>query len=257
MSDYDQFARLYDLEHRDFSDDLELYRNFAQRCDGPVLELGCGSGRVCLALARSGFDVTGVDTSAEMLSLARAYAVASGLSECVRLEQADVRSLAFEGQFALAILALNGYLHLLTVEDQAAALACAHRALLPGGVLIVDLPNPHVAFSPDTDGEFLLRRRFSSPEGHSIASYTLSRTDLAGQRQHLTLRYDEALEGERFHRTAVEIDLRFVYRYEMEALLRQAGFEVDAVYGSYDLDAYETDSDVMVFVAYRRLTDDR
>jgi SAM-dependent methyltransferase len=251
MSDYDQFARLYDLEHRDFTDDLELYRNFAQRCDGPVLELGCGSGRVCLALARSGFDVTGVDTSAEMLSLARAYAVESGLSGRVHLEQADVRSLAFEGQFALAILALNGYLHLLAVEDQVAALACAYRALLPGGMLIVDLPNPHVAFSPDTDGEFLLRRRFSSPEGHSIASYTLSRTDLAGQRQHLTLRYDE-----RFHRTTVEIDLRFVYRYEMEALLRQAGFEVDAVYGSYDLDAYETDSDVMVFVAYRRLTDD-
>jgi SAM-dependent methyltransferase len=251
MSDYDQFARLYDLEHRDFTDDLELYRNFAQRCDGPVLELGCGSGRVCLALARSGFDVTGVDTSAEMLSLARAHAAASGLSERLNLEQADVRSLAFEGQFALAILALNGYLHLLAVEDQVAALACAYRALLPGGMLIVDLPNPHVAFSPDTDGEFLLRRRFSSPEGHSIASYTLSRTDLAGQRQHLTLRYDE-----RFHRTTVEIDLRFVYRYEMEALLRQAGFEVDAVYGSYDLDAYETDSDVMVFVAYRRLTDD-
>jgi SAM-dependent methyltransferase len=254
MQDYDQFARLYDLEHRDWLEDLELYRNFAQRCNGPVLELGCGSGRVSLALARAGMHVTGVDTSKAMLSLAHAHA--AELSLRLRLEQADVRALTWKSMFALVVYPLNGFLHLLTVEDQLAALRCAHRALLPGGYLIVDLPNPHTVFAPDTDGEFLLRRAFSSPEGHAIASYTCSLTDLAAQRQHLTLRYDE-MEGDALVRqTTVEMDLRFVYRYEIESLLRQVGFEVDAVYGSYDLDPYETDSDVMVVVAYRPIKDD-
>jgi SAM-dependent methyltransferase len=254
---YDRVAQLYDLEHRDWLEDIELYRNFSLRCDGPVLELGCGSGRVCLALARAGVHVTGVDTSEAMLSLARARAADAELSARLRLEQADVRALALEREFALVIFPLNGFLHLLAPEDQLATLACAHRALLPGGFLIVDLPNPYVVFTPDADGEFLLRRRFSSPEGHAIASYTCSRTDLAAQRQHLALRYDE-MEGDTpIQRTTVEMDLRFVYRYEMEALLRQVGFELDAVYGSYDLDPYETDSHVMVFVAYRPLTSDR
>jgi SAM-dependent methyltransferase len=256
MSDYDRFARLYDLEHQDFADDLDLYRNFALRCDGPVLELGCGSGRVCLALARSGFDITGVDTSEAMLDLARVHVASVGFAGRVRLEQADVRALPFEGRFALVIYPLNGFLHLLTVEDQLAALKCARRALLPGGFLIVDLPNPHVAFAPDADGAFLLRRRFASPDGHAIASLTLSQTDFAGQRQHLTLRYDEMDGDQLVQRTTAETDLRFVYRYEMEALLRQADLRIDAVYGSYDLDPYETDSDVMLFVAYRLLTDD-
>jgi SAM-dependent methyltransferase len=256
MNDYDRFARLYDLEHQGFADDLDLYRNFALRCDGSVLELGCGSGRVCLALARSGFDITGVDTSEAMLDLAHVHVASAGLSGRVRLEQADIRGLAFEGQFALVIYPLNGFLHLLTVEGQLAALKCARRALLPGGFLIVDLPNPHVAFAPDADGAFLLRRRFASPEGHTIASLSLSQTDFARQRQHLTLRYDELDGDELIRRTTVETDLRFVYRYEMEALLRQAGLQIDAVYGSYDLDVYETNSDIMLFVAYRPLADD-
>jgi hypothetical protein len=53
-------------------------------------------------------------------------------------------------------------------------------------------------------------------------------------------------------RTAAEMELRFVYRYEMASLLEQAGFEVDAVHGSYDLDPYESDSPIMLFVAYTR-----
>ena len=255
MSDYDRFARLYDLEHQDFDADITLYRNYAQRCDGPVLELGCGSGRVCLALARAGYDVAGVDSSVAMLSLARAHAAEGGLAGQVRLEQADARTLTFPSQFALAIWPLNGFLHLLTVEDQRAALKGAHRSLLPGGVLIVDVPNPHTVFTPDDDGQLLLRSRFPSPEGDSISSSSVSRTDLANQRQHLTLQYDEVRDDGEPQRTTVETDLRFVYRYEMEALLRQAGFLLDAVYGSYDLDPYDVDSDVMLFVAYRPLTD--
>jgi SAM-dependent methyltransferase len=251
MNDYDQFARLYDLEHRDFADDIEFYRNFALRCDGPVLELGCGSGRVCLALAQSGLWVTGVDSSTEMLALARAHAAAAGLSERLCLEHADVRDLAFEEQFALAIYPLNGFLHLLTVEDQLAALDNAYRALLPGGFLVVYLPNPHAVLVPDTDGQLLLRRHFTSPEGHRITSFTSTQTDLTEQRQHLSLFYDEVGDDGLVRRTTVETELRFVYRYEMAALLRQAGFVVDAVYGSYDLDPCEADSEVMLFVAYR------
>ena len=257
MNDYDQFARLYDLEHSGFADDVALYRNFAYRCNGPVLELGCGSGRVCLALAQAGLEVTGVDTSAAMLALARAHVEDAGLSERARLELTDVRTLAYESQFALAIYPLNGFLHLLTVEDQLDALRSAHRALLPGGFLIVDLPNPHAVFAPLTDGQLLLRRRFTSPPGHMITCLASTRTDLAEQRQYLTLLYDEVDTDGVIHRTTVETELRFVYRYEMAALLVQAGFVVDAVYGSYDLDPYQADSDQMIYVAYRPGTDDR
>jgi ubiquinone/menaquinone biosynthesis C-methylase UbiE len=248
---YDQFAELYDLEHRDLSADLPLYTNFAARCDGPVLEVGCGSGRVCLALAQAGIDVLGIDPSAEMLSLARARAASLGLEQSVQFEQADVRDLAYEDRFVLVLFALNGFLHLLTLEDQLQALHCMARALLPGGFLIVDLPNPHTVFVAEADGQPLLRRRFSSPEGTSWASYTTSETDLAEQRQSLTLTYEQEGTGERGPQLAVEMVLRYVYRHEMALLLQQSGLTVDAVYGTYDLDPYTDYSSQMVFVAYR------
>jgi len=251
MSNYDLFAHLYDLEHADLQEDIALYRNFAARCDGPILELGCGTGRVTVALAEAGFQVTGVDNSAAMLALARTRVADAALSEQVGLEQADVQSLAMGSQFALAIYPLNGFLHLLTEEDQLAALQSAHRALLPGGFLILDLPNPHAVFTPATDGQLLLRRRFQAPDGNRISSFACSQTDLANQVQHLVLFYDQVDDRGVLYRTTVETDLRFVYRHEMAALLRQAGFTVDAVYGSYDLDPYEADSPIMLFVAYR------
>lgn len=251
MDSYDLFARLYDLEHKDFTEDIELYRNYAVRCGGPVLELGCGTGRVSLVLAQAGLDVVGVDNSPAMLALARARAAETGLAGQVELQLADVRALELERQFALAIYPLNGFLHLLAVADQLAALRNVSRALLPGGLLILDVPNPHAVFSPNTDGLLAQRSHFRSPEGYRISSFAVAHTDPVEQIQHLTLLYDQVKEGGALHRTVVETDLRFVYRYEMEHLLQQAGLEVDGAYGSYDLDPYQADSAIMLFVGHK------
>ena len=112
MSSYDLFARLYDFEHADLQDDIGLYLEFAARCDGPVLELGCGTGRVSLALVEAGHRVTGIDNSSAMLVLARLHAAAAGVSAQVLFRHEDVRSLDVEASFALAVFPLNGFLHL-------------------------------------------------------------------------------------------------------------------------------------------------
>ncbi len=251
MNEYDRFARLYDLEHQDFQDDILLYQNLAARCDGPVLELGCGSGRVCLPLAKAGRQVTGVDTSREMLALASRRAGEHGVAERTRFEQVDVRDIAFDSEFALVLYPLNGFLHLLTSGDQLRALSNACRALLPGGLLVIDVGNPHTVFAAQHDGQLLLRRRFPIEEGGKGTSYAIAETDLVAQCQDVTLLYDEVRPNGILHRTTVEIVLRFVYHFEMVQLLERARLTVDAVYGSYDLDPYETDSEIMLFVAYR------
>jgi SAM-dependent methyltransferase len=253
MSDYDLFAQLYDWEHRDLDQDLDLYRNFAARCDGPVLELGCGTGRVALALAEAGFDVVGVDESTSMLELAEARVAEAGLGERVQLAHLDVREIAWAERFALAIWPLNGFLHLPERADQALALSRVRRALLPGGFAIVDLPNPHVAFAPQSDEQLVVRRTVQAPQGDLVTSLVSTRTDLANQVQRMTLFYDiVGCQDGVLRRTAAEMGLRFVYQYEMIGLLEGAGFEVDAVHGSYDLDPYESESAQMLFVAHTR-----
>src|SRR5438874_377731 len=69
---YAALARFYDLDHAGFADDLDFWRNLARQIGGPVLEVGCGSGRVLLPLARAGFEVVGIDTSAPMLDRLKA-----------------------------------------------------------------------------------------------------------------------------------------------------------------------------------------
>jgi len=71
LSDYDLIAPFYDIEHAQFDDDLDMYQNYAELSHGSLLELACGSGRLLVPLARAGYTLTGVDTSAQMLSLAR------------------------------------------------------------------------------------------------------------------------------------------------------------------------------------------
>src|ERR1035438_5395020 len=90
MSEYDLIAPFYDIEHAHFSEDLDLYRNFAELCGGKILELACGSGRVLLPLAQEGHNVTGVDTSAEMLALGRTQIEAAGVAAHCTLVQQNI-----------------------------------------------------------------------------------------------------------------------------------------------------------------------
>ena len=76
MTDYDIYARFYDLDHGDLDADLFMIQQLAARSGSPILELACGTGRVLLPLARQGYQVTGVDLSAAMLDVARRKAAA-------------------------------------------------------------------------------------------------------------------------------------------------------------------------------------
>src|SRR5437764_11084925 len=93
MNDYDRIASFYDIEHAQFDADLDMYRNFAQLRSGPLLELACGSGRLLLPLARDGYELTGVDSSATMLKLAQEALEQVGLTERCRLVQQDMSTM--------------------------------------------------------------------------------------------------------------------------------------------------------------------
>src|SRR5271165_14321 len=64
---YNTIARYYDAENEFMTDDLELYEAFAEKVGDPILDIGCGTGRVTLSLASGGYRVVGLDLSREML----------------------------------------------------------------------------------------------------------------------------------------------------------------------------------------------
>lgn len=253
MTDFDVFARFYDADYGDFQDDLLLYRGFAARSGGPLLELGCGTGRLLLPLAQAGYEITGVDISPALLAVARRKIEAAGLQQRVSLVQADMRDVHLRRRFRLAFVAINSFMHLLTTEDQLQALRCWREHLTADGLLILDLFQPHPQGLLEADGRLALDRQWEDPEtGATVLRQTSRTLNLAEQTLDVTFIYDETTPDGRVRRTLAPFQMRYLHRFEAELLLRLAGYDIEQVYGTYELDPLESDSERMILVARKR-----
>src|SRR6058998_322669 len=105
MHEYDLIAPYYDIEHQQFNEDLDMYRDFAALSTGPLLELACGSGRLLIPLALDGYTITGVDGSGKMLSLARERVQQANLTSRITLVQQDMTALQLSQKFSFAFVA--------------------------------------------------------------------------------------------------------------------------------------------------------
>jgi SAM-dependent methyltransferase len=246
MDPYAQIAALYDLEHDEFTDDIDLFRNLVVA--GPVLEVGAGTGRIVHALAADGHDVWAVEPSTAMLDRARARI---GAHSCIHLLQGDAQSLddlSLPSNFRVALLSLNLLWHLPTVEVQRAALRAVHRHLVPMGLLVVDSTNPLSMLDRGARGE--LRERFSTThDGADVRAISSAWDDPAEQTIALGLIYDTTAPDGTLRRTSTSMELRYIYRYELQLLLESAGFIEEQLYGSYDLEPYTAESANLISVS--------
>ena len=256
---YDPIARFYDLDHAGFDDDLAFYGEFARMVSGPLLDVGVGSGRVAVPLAMAGHQISGIDVSQPMLALARQRAAAAGMGDRLSLVQADAATVTLAERFGLAYFSLNTFSHLLTPPTQLAALANVRRHLRPGGRVLIDQWNPYASTAPDSSGQWVFGYRRQAPDGHWVTQSVSSSADQAEQQLHTTIMYDEEIVaasptrrdggGAGLRRTTVTLRLRFFYRYEVEWLLLAAGYELETVFGSYDLRSYSTEAPRLIWLA--------
>jgi SAM-dependent methyltransferase len=130
----------HDVECASYDADLPLWRELAAGADGPVLDLGCGTGRVALDLAARGHDVTGIDCEPSLVDALLARARARGLR--VHAELGDARSFSLGRTFALAIAPMQVAQLLGGPEGRAGMLSSARRHLIPGGLLAIALADP-------------------------------------------------------------------------------------------------------------------
>ena len=140
---YDEIAGYYDLLHSGMRADIDFALELAEKGCGTILELGCGTGRLVIPLVLACHTVTGLDNSAEMLSLAnqKLSGLAARLRERVRLVSGDIRRFELDGQFALIIISHNTFMHL-DYEGARESLRCAREHLKPEGWLFIDASNP-------------------------------------------------------------------------------------------------------------------
>ncbi len=251
------YARFYDAEYGDELDDLALYMGFAGRTGGPILELACGTGRLLLPLAEAGYHVTGVDISEEMLRRARKKAEDGGLLDRVTLIQGDMRTFQAPQKYAMAFVAVSSFMVLTTNQAILDTLENVRRHLHPGGLFVIDLFNPDPRLLAEGDGRMVLLKEWREEDGTLVQKFVIRRTDFATQIQHIEFVYDLTHPDGRLERFVYPVALRYLWRNEGELLLEKAGFEVEAVYGSYDLDPHEDGAPNLIFVARSKETSRR
>src|SRR6266851_7456944 len=252
LNDYDSIAPFYDVEHARFDEDIDLYMNFAELRGGPLLERACGSGRLLLPLAQAGYEVTGVDTSASMLALARNVLDTAGVAERCKLVQQDVCVLQLGKKFHIAFIALGSFGHVITRKAQQQALAAIRAHLSAGGTFILDISNEDARYMEDMGGQMLHQGTWRLDDGSMVTHFVSPASSTTTHLLDLTHFYDIHQQGEAVRRTVTQTRLYLFERNEAELLLEQAGFTVKDVYGNYDLSQYEHDSPRMIFVAEAR-----
>jgi SAM-dependent methyltransferase len=249
MNDYTPFAELYDLFYDDFQDDIEMYRGFARRTSGSILEVGSGTGRVVLALAEEGHTVVGLELSDAMRAVAQHKADRTQLTDRVEFVAGDMRRFQLDRHFGLIIVPLNTFLHNLTLDDQLATLACLKKHLRPGGLLVLDCFNPDPKYAED-DRRLIVQRSIIDRDTQQTALLMSSRaTDWGTQLQEITYLIDRPDQNGVVQRTVLIASFRFIFRSEMQLLLKLGGFDLKEVYGSYDLEPFDTGSDQLITVA--------
>jgi len=248
-------AELYDHEYRRRRADVTFYRQLARRiCGGPgrILELGCGTGRVTLALARDGHEVVGLDASPTMLArlrarLARAPAAVQGR---VELHQGDLRDFSVGERFPLVIAAFNVLEHLYTRVELAACLASVERHLAPDGRFAFDVQMPDLGWLIRDPTKRWARTRFTHPRtGEKLYYSTNHDYDPVSQIVVVRLYYDPVDGGPG---RVVLLSQRKYFPAELEALCAASGFATVERYGDFLGGPLSETSDSQIVICARQ-----
>jgi ubiquinone/menaquinone biosynthesis C-methylase UbiE len=247
---WDDYAPFYDWENARTlgKRDVPFWRNLALQAGGPVLELGCGTGRVSLPLGRAGVRLVGIDRSERMLARARTRTKRARLTNAITLIRGDIRFTPFVAPSFSMVMAPYGILQsLLRERDLADTLKEVRRVLEPGGTFGIEL----VADLPSWK-EYKRRLSLKGWRGRQGGAHvTLLETVRQDPKRHLTIFDQEFIErrgnARRVHRFA--LTFRTLSVPQMVRRLEKAGFEISALLGDYRGREWDPRADVWVILA--------
>jgi len=237
-------GRHYDQLFTNGSEDLPFWISQANQYGDPILELACGTGRIAVALAQVGFNVTGIDNAEGMLREARRKSAEAGVE--VEWVKADMRDFDLGKAFSLIILPFNTLCHLLDLGDFEACLASVRNHLAPNGRFVIDVFVPKMELLINKPDERYPFSEYDDPDGRGRIAVTESyvyESDTQIKRiktYHSIPGEDAEIEG--------ELNMRMYFPQELDALLKYNGFVLECKYGSYDQTAFDIESEKQLIV---------
>jgi 2-polyprenyl-3-methyl-5-hydroxy-6-metoxy-1,4-benzoquinol methylase len=237
MPDPAELSSIYqDAEHFDLlalltaPPDLPFYLERVAAAGGPVLELGCGTGRLCIPLASQGHQIWGLDLSAPLLERARRKAAELGAA--VELRHGDLRSFDLARQFRLVLMPYNVFNHLTDLPSISGCLSSVRRHLGAGSQLIIDTFNPSLRALSSSPTAVKPVIEYVHPKLRVKVVLTEQNAyDEASQINTITWSYKV---GEQEAARVDVLRMRIFFPQELDGLLSLNGFEIEQKLGDYD-----------------------
>jgi putative hydrolase of the HAD superfamily len=250
---YRDFAEFYDIYVGDRLDDLSFYLDYAEPIDGPVLEIGAGSGRLTIPIARAGVPVVAVDVSESMLARLRSHLQkeTEPVRERIRIVAADMCDLDLGEAFDLIIVPFYAFNYLLTPEAQNRALERLEAHLSPAGRLLIDVfvPLRRVANCPPEP--VLKVDRMDLRTGKEVRGWNVYSMDTERQIESRRHQFEVMRRDGTVVRKEFTTRRRYSFRTELDALFATRGLSVDDVFGGYERQPVRPDSEQLVYVLRR------
>lgn len=223
---------------------MPFWLALVKQSGAPVLELGCGTGKVAIPIAEAGFEAVGIDLSEDMLR--EAHRKTAGRDLPVHFQLEDMRSFMLDCKFSLIALPSNNLSHLLTYQ---AAEACFSRVadhLEEDGVFVIDAFVPSLWLLTKNPDEDEILSEYDDPDGKGRVSVVVRslyehNTQI---RRNTTIQRTEGAPDVVGH-----LNMRMYFPQELEALLHYSGFEISGKYGGYDKEPFSTTSSKQIILA--------
>ena len=232
---YDKSAKYYDLFGE--KPDIEYYKTLGLQ-NGTALEIGVGTARIALELARAGVKVYGIDNSDEMLKIARSKCAAEpdSVQKRIVLENQDMRDFHLPRTFPLIYVPSSGFSHCITTEDQVTCLNCIYNHLDKKGLLVVDIDLPSSSY---TNALKLIDRK--EVDDTEVVRWISNSPNYANQLLDIVLIFEVYRNQKLTERIIESSTVSLIYKRELLLLLDKAHFTVDNIYGDFQKSEEVTD----------------
>jgi SAM-dependent methyltransferase len=248
------FSRLYAAYTAEYTEDLPFWLNLAKSSGDPVLELGCGPGRVLCELAQAGLNVTGLDHDEDMIKWARAQ-IPEKLQEKITFIHGDIRRFDLPDHYPLIIVPCNTFAYF-DHDDALQLLMCVKHHLTQNGQLVLSIPNPsqddifEAGLSPNGLPESKPISDFIEPmSGNPVQVYAYEEIDREKSTCQVLWAFDELFPDGKVNRLYHPITYHLRSLKEMNELLHHAQLDIKHVFGDYESGPLDQNSHEMIIVA--------
>ena len=239
MKDIYLNPNLYDALHNDIGTDENVIKYYAKKCNGPVLEIACGTGRLSKYIIDLGLPYTGIDNSKPFLNISVQKFGKNGT-----FLYDDMQDFKLAKKFDFIFIGFNSFLHNLTDKDALNCLRCVREHLASDGIFLLSI------FLPDP--EFLYRDEYLY-EARTFFNYkgkkcrVLEKNSYDNETQINSLTWQLEINGKLSDET-YSFKQRMFYPHKMHLLFQESGFSVQEKFGDWDMNPLNEESPLQIYI---------